>query len=74
MRQKTTLEIDHVRRQTREMFERENKILQESKERADNERDKVEGKLRDTEQKYDLLMTELVNCYHELNRLHAQYL
>lgn len=58
MRQKTALEVDHVKRQTREMFERENKILQESKERADNERDKAEGKLRDMEQKYDVLMAE----------------
>ncbi len=58
IRKKTGLEIEQIRIQTRNMFERENKVLQEAKERSDNDRDKIEDKLKEVEEKYDLLMTE----------------
>ena len=58
IRRKTSLEIEQVRIQTREMFERENRVLQESKERSDNDRDRIGGKLTQMEEKYELLMTE----------------
>ncbi len=58
IRAKTSLEIEHVRVHTREMYERENRVLLETKERADNDRDKMEDKLKEMEEKYNTLMTE----------------
>ena len=58
IRTKTSLEMEQLRKQTKEMFERENIILQESRESANSERDRVLNKLRNMEEKYDLLMNE----------------
>ena len=58
IRTKTNLEMEQLRKQTKEMFERENIILQESRESANSERDRVLNKLRNMEEKYDLLMNE----------------
>lgn len=62
IRTKTNLEMEQLRKQTKDMFERENIILQESRESANSERDRVLNKLKNMEEKYDLLMNE----YHQL--------
>ena len=60
IRRKTSLEMEQVRVQTREMFERENRVLLQSKERADTDRDRAGHRAREVEEKYEQLLNEWV--------------
>ena len=60
LRTKTNMEIQQIKQQTREMYERENRILAKSKEDAERERNRAFSKQRELEEKNEYLMNESV--------------
>ena len=60
LRTKTNMEIQQIKQQTREMYERENHVLAKSKEGAEKERDRAINKQQELEEKYEHLLNESV--------------
>lgn len=58
LRARTAGEMEQLRTQTREMFERENKVLCEARDAAIAERDRARTAERETSQKYEVLLKE----------------
>lgn len=58
LREKTTLEMEQLRAQTKEMYDRENKLLSGVKDTAILERDKAISSEKELAQKYESLLKE----------------
>lgn len=54
------MEIQQIKQQTREMYERENHALGKCKDGAERERDRAMNKQRELEEKYEHLLNESV--------------
>lgn len=60
LRARTALEMDQLRIQTREMYERENRVLSEARDSAVSERDRAKAAERELAEKYENLLKEYV--------------
>lgn len=58
LKARTALEIDQLKAQTREMYERENKVLIEVRDSAVLERDRAKAAEKEANDKYESLMKE----------------
>lgn len=58
LRARTTLEVDQLRVQTREMYERENKVLREARDCAVSERDRAKAAEKEANEKHESLLKE----------------
>lgn len=58
LKARTALEIDQLKAQTREMYERENKVLIEVRDNAVIERDRAKAAEKEANDKYESLMKE----------------
>ncbi len=58
LRTRTALEMDQLRTQTREMYERENRVLSECRDAAVNERDRAKTAEKELTEKYESLLKE----------------
>ena len=58
LRARTAAEMDQLRTQTREMYEREGKVLCEARDMAASERDRARATERETADKYEQLLKE----------------
>lgn len=55
---RTALEMDQLRTQTREMYERENRVLSDARAAAVAERDKAKAAAKELSEKYESLLKE----------------
>ncbi len=58
LRSRTALEMEQLRAQTREMYGRESKVLQDAKDAAFNERDQAKAAEKEATHKYESLVKE----------------
>ncbi len=58
LRQKTVLEMERLKVQTKEMYDRESKVLSEAREAAMTERDRAVTSEREITDKYEALLKE----------------
>ena len=58
LKARTALEIDQLKAQTREMYERENKVLIEVRDSAVLERDRAKATEKEANDKYESLLKE----------------
>lgn len=58
LRARTAVEIDQLKAQTREMYERENKVLTEARDAAMSEKDGAKVAEREANEKFESLMME----------------
>lgn len=58
LRARTAVEIDQLKAQTREMYERENKVLSEARDAAMREREGAKAAEKEANEKFESLMME----------------
>ena len=58
LRARTAVEIDQLKAQTRELYERENRVLIEARDTAISERDRAKAAEKEASGKYEALMVE----------------
>ncbi len=58
LRARTTVEMDQLRTQTREMYERENGVLSEARDCAVRERDRAMAAEKEANEKHESVMME----------------
>lgn len=60
LRARTAMEMDQLRTQTRDMYERENRMLGEAKAAAMSERDRARTAEKESSEKYENILKEYV--------------
>lgn len=58
LRARTAVEIDQLKAQTRELYERENRMLSEARDNAVSERDSAKAAEKEANERYESLMME----------------